>query len=127
MKRKLWIFALAAVLLLGLFCASAAAAGDDPLKVSMALETNQFSAPKEITISISVTNVGESDMPGPVTLYYPSGKQVEEFGSPTLSVGTTKSWSGKWKVTQAELERYLFKTRYILSKTETFLRRQRTR
>ena len=48
----------------------------------MALETNQFSAPKEITVSISVTNVGESDMPGPVTLYYPSGKQVEEFGSP---------------------------------------------
>jgi len=120
MKRKLWIFALAAVLLLGLFCASAMAAGDDPLKVSMALETNQFSAPKEITVSISVTNVGESDMPGPVTLYYPSGKQVEEFGSPTLSVGTTKSWSGKWKVTQAELDagRITFKIRYSLYNDE---------
>ncbi|MCR5662940.1 MAG: hypothetical protein K6G50_12585 [bacterium] len=30
-------------------------------------------------------------------------------------------------VTHAELERYLFKTRDILSKTEAFLRRQRTR
>ena len=120
MKRKLWIFALAAALLLGLFCGSAMAAGDDPLKVSMALETNQFSAPKEITVSISVTNVGESDMPGPVTLYYPSGKQVDEFGSPTLSVGTTKSWSGKWKVTQAELDagRITFKIRYSLYNDE---------
>ena len=116
MNRKYWLFALAAALLLTLFCGSAALAADDPLKVSMALETNKFSEPTEITVSISVTNVGESDMPGPVTLYYPSGKQVEEFGSPTLSVGTTKPWSGKWKVTQAELDagRITFKIRYSL-------------
>ncbi len=115
MKRRFWIFSLAALLLV-LLCGSAALAADDPLTISMALETNQFSEPKEITVSISVTNVGESDMPGPVTLYYPSGKQVEEFGSPTLSVGTTKSWSGKWKVTQAELDagRITFKIRYSL-------------
>ena len=116
MNRKYWLFALAAALLLTLFCGSAALAADDPLKVSMALETNKFSEPTEITVSISVTNVGESHMPGPVTLYYPSGKQVEEFGSPTLSVGTTKPWSGKWKVTQAELDagRITFKIRYSL-------------
>ena len=116
MNRKHWIFSLAAALLLVLLCGAAALAADDPLKVSMALETNQFSAPKEITVSISVSNVGESDMPGPVTLYYPSGKQVEEFGSPTLSVGTTKSWSGKWGVTQAELDagRITFKIRYSI-------------
>ena len=116
MNRKHWIFALAAALLLALLCGTAALAADDPLKVSMALETNQFAEPKEITVSISVTNAGESDMPGPVTLYYPSGKQVEEFGSPTLSVGTVKSWSGKWKVTQAELDagRITFKIRYSI-------------
>ena len=64
MNRKHWIFALAAALLLALLCGTAALAADDPLKVSMALETNQFAEPKEITVSISVTNAGESDLPG---------------------------------------------------------------
>ena len=132
MKRKQLFFALILGLCLALFCACAALA-EDPLKVSMGLETNQFSEPKEITISISVSNVGESDMPGPVTLYYPSGKQVEEFGNPTLSVGTTKSWKGKWKVTQAELEagRITFKIKYtiynedgeLVNKTKNFSKR----
>ena len=130
MNRKHWIFALAAAVLLVLLCGTAALAADDPLKVSMALETNQFSEPKEITVSISVSNVGESDMPGPVTLYYPSGKQVEDFGSPTLSVGSIKSWSGRWKVTQAELDagRITFKIKYsiynddgeLVNKTKNF-------
>lgn len=120
MKRGHWIIALVAALLLTLVCGTAALAADDPLKVSMGLETNQFTGPKEITVSISVSNVGESDLPGPVTLYYPSGKQVEEFGSPTLSVGTTKSWSGKWKVTQAQLDagRITFKIKYSLYNEE---------
>ena len=119
MNRKHWFLALAAALLLVLFCGAALAA-DDPLTVSMALETNKFTEPKEITVSISVTNVGESDLPGPVTLYYPSGKQVDEFGTPTLSVGNSKSWTGKWKVTQAELDagRITFKIRYSLYNDE---------
>ena len=113
------MLALAAALLIALLCCAGALAEEsipDPLKVSMALETNKFSEPKEITVSISVSNGGESDLPGPVTLYYPSGKQVDEFGSPTLGVGTTKSWSGKWKVTQAELDagRITFKIKYSL-------------
>jgi len=116
MNRKHWLIALAAALLLVLLCGAAAMAADDPLKISMALEKNQFTGPEEITVSISVSNVGESDMPGPVTLYYPNEKQVEEFGSPTLSVGTTKSWTGKWKVTQAELDagRITFKIKYSI-------------
>ena len=120
MNRKHWFLALAAALLLVLFCGAAALAADDPLTVSMALETNKFTEPKEITVSISVTNVGESDLPGPVTLYYPSGKQVDEFGTPTLSVGNSKSWTGKWKVTQAELDagRITFKIRYSLYNDE---------
>ena len=123
MKRKHLIFALALGLCLALFCAVVALAADDPLKVSMGLETNQFSEPKEITVSISVSNVGEGDLPGPVTLYYPSGKQVEEFGSPTLNVGTTKSWTGKWKVTQAELDagRITFKLKYTIYNDEGVL------
>lgn len=116
MKRKHLVPALVLALLLALVCAVSAQAAEDPLKVSMALSNNTFSGPAEITVSISVTNVGESDMPGPVTLYYPSGKQVEEFGSPVLTVGTPKSWTGTWKVTQQELEagRITFKLKYSL-------------
>ena len=116
MNRRHWLVALAAALLMVLLCAAAALAADDPLKISMALEKNQFTGPEEITVSISVSNVGESDMPGPVTLYYPNEKQVEEFGSPTLSVGTSKSWTGKWKVNQAELDagRITFKIKYSI-------------
>lgn len=116
MNRKHWIWVLAAALLLVLLCGSAALAAEDPLKVSMALETNKFSEPKEITVSISVSNVGESDLAGPVTLYYPNGKLVEEFGSANITVGATKTWSGKWKVTQAELDagRITFKIKYSL-------------
>ena len=117
-KHLVWAFALALVLALGI--TSFALAADDPLKVSMALSTSKFSAPAEVTVSISISNVGESDLPGPATLYYPSGKQVEEFGSPTLTVGTTKSWTGTWKVTQKELEagRITFKVKYTIYDTE---------
>ena len=130
MNRKHLIPGLILALVLVLLCAASALAADDPLKVSMELSTNKFSEPKEITVSISVSNVGESDMPGPVTLYYPSGKQVDEFGSPTLTVGTSKSVTVNWKVTQKELEagRITFKLKYsiynddgdLVNKTKNF-------
>ncbi len=116
MNRKHLIPGLLLALLLALVCASCALAAEDPLKITMALSNNQFSEPKEITVSISVSNVGESDLPGPVTLYYPSGKQVEDFGSPVLAVGTSKSWTGSWKVTQEQLEKgkLTFKVKYSI-------------
>ncbi len=98
-----------------LLCLCAAASADNsPLKVSMELSSNSFTEPKTITVSIQVTNTGEGDMPGACTLYYPNGKQVEDFGAPVLSVGTSKSWSGTWKVTQAQLEagKITFKLKY---------------
>ncbi len=113
MIRKRLLPALVLGIVLVLLCASAALA-DDPMKVSMELSTNKFTAPKSIKVSITVTNVGDVDMPGPVTLYYPSGKKVEEFGSPTLAVGASKNWSGDWTVTQKELEagKITFKIKY---------------
>ena len=103
-----------------LLCVSAALA-DDPMKVSMELSTNKFTEPKTIKVSITVTNVGDGDMPSPVTLYYPSGKKVEEFGSPTLSVGASKNWSGDWTVTQEELEagKITFKIKYSVYADDT--------
>ena len=120
MNRKRLLLALALGIALVLLCVSAALA-DDPMKVSMELSTNKFTAPKTIKVSITVTNVGDGDMPSPVTLYYPSGKKVEEFGSPTLSVGASKNWSGDWTVTQAELEagKITFKIKYSVYADDT--------
>ena len=101
-KRLILCLAVMLALTLGLFVS--ARATEDNLKVSMELSETTFTEPKEVTVTIQVTNSGETDMPGPVTLYYPNGKQVEEFGSPTLAVGTSKTWSGTWAVTQSQLE-----------------------
>ena len=95
--------ALALGIVLVLVCVSAALA-DDPIKVSMELSKYKFTGPETITVSITVTNIGDGDMPAPVTLYYPSGKKIEEFGSPILSVGASKRWTGDWKVTREQLE-----------------------
>lgn len=96
-------------------CAAALAA-TDPLKFSMELSQTKFTTTQEITVSITVSNVGEGDMPSPVTLYYPNGQVVEEFGSPTLAVGASQSWSGTWTVTQKQLEagKITFKVKYAM-------------
>ena len=103
MNRKRLFLALVLGIALVLLCASAALA-EKPIKVSMELSATKFSGPKTINVSITVTNVADGDMPGPVTLYYPNGDKVEEFGSPTLSVGASKRWKGEWTVTKSELE-----------------------
>lgn len=103
MRRKILflVLTLVLVLLAGLAVADAVS---DPVKISMELSKNKFTEPGPVTVSITLSNVGEGDLPGPITLYYPSGKKVEEFGSPTLSVGSSKNWSGTWTVTQSELD-----------------------
>ena len=102
-RKRLWL-ALALVIALILLVAGSALAANETVKVNMELSTSKFTEPKTVTVSITVSNAGESDLPGPVTLYYPSGKQVEEFGSPTLTAGSSKNWSGSWTVTQKELD-----------------------
>ncbi len=124
MNGKRVLLAVVLGLLLALACVTAALAADDPLKVSMELSNNKFSGPETINVSITVSNVGEGDLPGPVTLYYPSGKQVEEFGAPVLSVGVSKNWSGTWKVTQTELDagKLTFKIKYNVYDDEDVLK-----
>lgn len=68
------------------------------------LSNNRFTGPEDITVTIKVTNVSDQDMPGPVTLYYPDGTMVLEFGSPTLASGQSQSWTGTWGVTMSQLE-----------------------
>ena len=114
MNRKRLFLALALGIALVLVCVSAALAADDPIKVSMELSKTKFSGPENINVSITVTNVGDGDMPSAVTLYYPNGKKVEDFGSPKLSVGASKRWNGTWTVTKEQLEvgKISFQVRY---------------
>lgn len=131
MRRKLLMLVLAVAAMLTVFGAayaeSAASTASDPLKLDMTLSTNRFTEPKEITVSISITNTGDTDMERTVTLYYPDGTMIEEFGSPTLSAGATKPWTGTWKVTQAQLEagRITFVVEYYLRGDDGELMRKR--
>lgn len=104
MSRKRLLLVLALGIALILLVTGSALAANDSLKFNMELSDDTFSGPTTITVSVTVSNAGESDLPGPVTLYSPSGKQVEEFGSPTLTAGSSKNWSGPWSVTQKELD-----------------------
>jgi len=112
--KRIWI-AILAVLMMVLLCAPALAAegAEAMLKVSMEISTNEFSGPKEISVTIKLTNTSEKDTPGPVTLYYPDGKIIEEFGAEVLAAGQSKSWSGTWNVTQAQLEKQKITFAYV--------------
>ena len=101
-QRAIWA-ALFSALILCLLCAGAAAA-DIPIKVAMQVSPTTFTGPAEASIQIRVSNASDRDLPGPVTLYYPNGKQIEDFGEPVLAAGSSVTWDGTWDVTQAQLD-----------------------
>ncbi len=113
MKRKLTVFLVLVFSLLSLSILSWAEE-ENPIKVAMQLSQTSFTEPGEITVSIKVSNAGSETLPGPVTLVYPNGKQVEEFGAPVLDAGASKSWTGTLEVTQSMLDagRITFKIKY---------------
>lgn len=103
--------------------AGTALAAYDPIKVSMELSKNTFTGVDSVTVSISVSNVGDDDMPGPVYLYYPDGKAVTDFGdggAVMLKIGESKPWTGTWKVTQRQLDdgKITFQVKYPIYNDE---------
>ncbi len=113
-KRILVLVTLVALFVLGL--TGAALAADDPITLNMDLSATRFSGPAEVTVSIRVTNTRDEDMPGPLALYYPNGHMIEEFGTPTLSAGQSKTWTGTWMVTEDQIKagRIIFAVRYSI-------------
>lgn len=101
MKKRLMVLLL---LVAACLMVSTAALAEEPLEIKMLLSTTTFTEPAEVDVSIKISNTSDTELPGPMNLYYPDGTVVEEFGSPTLAGGTSTSWSGKWNVTQEELE-----------------------
>ena len=116
MKKRLFALLLLVAALCALLCMSALADDANPLRVAMQVSQNSFTEPTQITVSIRVSNTGSETLPGPVTLFYPNGKQVEEFGAPVLEAGASKSWSGMIDVTQSMLDngKITFKVKYSM-------------
>ena len=101
-KRILVLLTLVTLFVLGL--CGAAMAAEEPITLNMDLSATRFAGPAEVTVSIRVTNTTDEDMPGPLALYYPSGKMITEFGTPTLAAGQSRTWEGTWMVTEDQIK-----------------------
>jgi ABC-type glycerol-3-phosphate transport system substrate-binding protein len=105
MKRKLLFAAL--LLLAACLACGAALAATDPIVCSMDVSPSTLVEPGEVTVTITVTNSGDTDMEEPLTLYSPTSEVVTDFGdkgSVTLKAGETVTWSGTWDVNQHTLD-----------------------
>lgn len=102
---KLLSLLLCLVLALGL-TGIALAADDKPIKVTGSVSPDGMSEPREVEISIKITNVDNEDLPGSLSLLDPAGNAVTSFGdggSSRLAKGSTITWSGAWQVTEKQL------------------------
>ena len=103
-------FKWAAVLLMALALmlgAAAFAEESDPVNFSIQVTPETMTAPGEVSVSLRVSNTSDVDMIAPVALYDPAGNAVTSFGdggSYLLKSGDSKSWEGKWNVTQQQLD-----------------------
>lgn len=99
--------------------APALASNVDPVVFTMKITPDQLSAPGEVSVSLNVSNSSGEDMISPVTLYDPDGSVVASFGdggSYALKGGESRSWEGKWNVTQQQLDagKIAYEVRYHL-------------
>ena len=118
------------ILLLALLCMVPPVFAEEscPLEFRMELSQTQFAEPGEVTVTISVTNVSGADMPGPMALYWPNGKIIEEFGTPTLKAGENRTWEGTWCVTEEQLKqgRVIFAIQFATLENDSITRKVRS-
>lgn len=74
------------------------------LDMRVHLSQTEFAGPQEVEVRIIVYNLSDEDRPGTLALYWPNGKMIEEFGTPTLKAGERLEWTGTWLVTQNQLD-----------------------
>lgn len=106
MKRKLSVLllALAAMLLLA---GVAMAAEDDPIVTSIEITPTKLTGPGPISVTITVSNSGSTDMQDSVVLYDPAAKIVADFGTDgkaVLKAGESKTWTGTYEVNEKTLQ-----------------------
>lgn len=107
-RKLMRIVGLALLLMVFVLAAGACAlAEDEPVDFSIQVSPESLTAPGEVTVSLRVSNPTNTDMMYPVTLLDPNGSAVPSFGdggSYVLRSGESKSWEGKWNVTQEQLD-----------------------
>ncbi len=110
MKRILFLLAI----LIGLVRCAVAETVEPEFVMWLSQEV--VTGPMDVTVTIEVTNPYEQDMPGPLALYWPNGKIIEEFGMPTLKAGESLTWRGTWNVTDEQLDagKVIFAIRYTV-------------
>lgn len=120
MKRKLSVLllALAAMLLLA---GVAMAAEDDPIVTSIEISPAKLTGPGPVSVTITVSNSGSTDMQDPVVLYDPAAKIVTDFGTngeALLKAGESKTWTGTYDVNEKTLQNgaVVFYVKYKLYK-----------
>lgn len=101
--KKLMLFLLVLLLMTCSACAEPMTA-IEPLDMRVNLSQTEFTGPQEVFVSIVVYNLSGEDRPGPLALYWPDGKMIEKFGTPTLKAGERLEWTGTWLVTQNQLD-----------------------
>ena len=121
MKRKLLVAIL--VSLLALWLCGLALAETDPIICTMEVSPSTLSEPGDVSVTITVSNSGETDLKDPLTLYNPTSEIVKEFGdngSVILKAGEVKTWTGTWNVNQRTLEngQIIFYVKYVLYKDD---------
>lgn len=92
-----------------------------PVRVEMELGKEKFSGPETIGVTIKLTNVSGGKLLGPVTLYDPAGKQIEQYGEEDFAADETKEWSGDWTVTEDQIAegKVTFSIRYTGYRNDT--------
>ena len=101
--KKLLICTLVMLIILCTAC-SGEPAVIEPLDMRVYLSQTEFAGPQEVEVSIIVYDLPDEDRRGSLTLYWPDGTMIEEFGTPTLKTGERLEWTGTWFVTQNQLD-----------------------
>lgn len=105
MKQKWLYLALLFIVILTFYAFASAAA--DPIVCTMEVTPSSLSEPGDVSVTITVSNSGDTDMTNPLTLFDPTSQIVKDFGdngSVTLKAGEVKTWTGTWSVNQRTLE-----------------------
>ncbi len=93
--------------IVSMFVCAGLAEDSDPVSVTMQVTPDSLTGPGEVNVSLRVSNPSSADMIAPVTLKDPAGNVVASFGdggSYILKSGDSRSWEGKWNVTQEQLD-----------------------
>ena len=117
MKQKLLVLALLFIAILAFYSLSSAAT--DPIVCTMEITPPALSEPGDVTVTITISNSGDTDMTEPLTLFDPTSQVVTDFGedgSITLKAGEVATWTGTWTVNQRTLEngQIVFFVKYTL-------------